>query len=163
ADVAHEIKNPLSSLRSAVETATRLDDAAKQRRLMAIILDDVERLDRLIPDISHASRPHAAPGRPELGPIFVAARLQRRVDVGQGDEGTGTGASPRPVLAISNDDRELIVPGIETRLSQVFRNVIDNAVSFSPLPSEIRLTARHDGRAVLVTVDDEGPGIPEEK
>ena len=160
ADVAHEIKNPLSSLRSAVETATRLDDAAKQRRLMAIILDDVERLDRLITDISDASRLDAELGRLELGPIDVAAMLQALVDV---DEATRTGASPRLVLAISNDDRELIVPGIETRLSQVFRNVIDNAVSFSPLPSEIRLTARHDGRAVLVTVDDEGPGIPEEK
>jgi len=55
------------------------------------------------------------------------------------------------------------VPGIETRLSQVFRNVIGNAVSFSPPSGEIRLTARHDGRAVLVTVEDEGPGIPEEK
>src|SRR5215831_16182690 len=160
ADVAHEIKNPLSSLRSAVETATRIEDPVKQRRLMAIILDDVERLDRLITDISDASRLDAELGRLELGPIDVAAMLQALVDV---DEATRTGASPRLVLAISNDDRELIVPGIETRLSQVFRNVIDNAVSFSPLPSEIRLTARHDGRAVLVTVDDEGPGIPEEK
>jgi two-component system, OmpR family, sensor histidine kinase ChvG len=59
--------------------------------------------------------------------------------------------------------RELIVPGIETRLSQVFLNVIANAVSFSPPLGEITLTARHDGRAVLVTVEDEGPGIPEDK
>jgi two-component system sensor histidine kinase ChvG len=55
------------------------------------------------------------------------------------------------------------VPGIETRLSQVFRNVIANALSFSPPDGEIRLSARHDGRAVLVTVEDQGPGIPEEK
>jgi two-component system, OmpR family, sensor histidine kinase ChvG len=67
------------------------------------------------------------------------------------------------VLAISKNDRSLIVPGIETRLSQVFRNVIGNAVSFSPPIGEIRLTARHDGRAVLVVVDDEGPGIPDDK
>src|ERR1700751_1087800 len=81
ADVAHEIKNPLSSLRSAVETATRIEDPANQRRLMAIILDDVERLDRLITDISDASRLDAELGRLELAPIDVAAMLQALVDI----------------------------------------------------------------------------------
>jgi len=160
ADVAHEIKNPLSSLRSAVETATRIEDLANQRRLMAIILDDVERLDRLITDISDASRLDAELGRLELAPIDVAAMLQALVDV---DEATRTTDSPRLVLAINNTDRGLVVPGIETRLSQVFRNVIGNAVSFSPPLGTIRLMARHDGRAVLVTVEDEGPGIPDDK
>ena len=160
ADVAHEIKNPLSSLRSAVETATRIEDPANQRRLMAIILNDVQRLDRLITDISDASRLDAELGRVEPEPIDIAAMLGALVDV---HEATRTGSSPRLVLAISRSDRPLIVPGIETRLSQVFRNVIGNAVSFSPPLGEIRLTARHDGRAVLVTVEDEGPGIPEEK
>jgi two-component system, OmpR family, sensor histidine kinase ChvG len=160
ADVAHEIKNPLSSLRSAVETATRIEDLANQRRLMAIILDDVERLDRLITDISDASRLDAELGRLELAPIDVAAMLQALVDV---DEATRTTDSPRLVLAISNTDRGLVVPGIETRLSQVFRNVIGNAVSFSPPLGTIRLMARHDGRAVVVTVEDDGPGIPADK
>jgi two-component system sensor histidine kinase ChvG len=86
--------------------------------------------------------------------------LRALVDV---HEATRTDGSPRLVLAISKGDPELIVPGIETRLSQVFRNVIGNAVSFSPELGEIRLTARHDGRAVLVTVEDRGPGIPEDK
>jgi len=160
ADVAHEIKNPLSSLRSAVETATRLEDLTKKQRLMAIILDDVERLDRLITDISDASRLDAELGRLELTQVDIAAMLQALVDV---DDATRTANSPRLVLAISKNDRSLIVPGIETRLSQVFRNVIGNAVSFSPPIGEIRLTARHDGRAVLVVVDDEGPGIPDDK
>jgi two-component system, OmpR family, sensor histidine kinase ChvG len=160
ADVAHEIKNPLSSLRSAVETATRIEDLANQRRLMAIILDDVERLDRLITDISDASRLDAELGRLELAPIDVAAMLQALLDV---DEATRTTDSPRLVLAISNTDRGLVVPGIETRLSQVFRNVIGNAVSFSPPLGTIRLMARHDGRAVVVTVEDDGPGIPADK
>jgi two-component system, OmpR family, sensor histidine kinase ChvG len=160
ADVAHEIKNPLSSLRSAVETASRIEDPANQRRLMAIILNDVQRLDRLITDISDASRLDAELGRVDLEPVDVAAMLAALVDV---HEATRTDGSPRLVLSISKSDRELIVPGIETRLSQVFRNVIGNAVSFSPPSGEIRLTARHDGRAVLVTVEDEGPGIPEEK
>jgi two-component system sensor histidine kinase ChvG len=160
ADVAHEIKNPLSSLRSAVETATRIEDLANQRRLMAIILDDVERLDRLITDISDASRLDAELGRLELAPIDVAAMLQALVDV---DEATRTTDSPRLMLAISTIDRGLVVPGIETRLSQVFRNVIGNAVSFSPPLGTIRLMARHDGRAVVVTVEDDGPGIPADK
>jgi two-component system sensor histidine kinase ChvG len=160
ADVAHEIKNPLSSLRSAVETAVRIEDPANQRRLMEIILNDVERLDRLITDISDASRLDAELGRVDLEPVDIAAMLAALADV---HEATRMEGSPRLVLAISKTDRELIVPGIETRLSQVFRNVIGNAVSFSPPSGEIRLTARHDGRAVLVTVEDEGPGIPEEK
>jgi two-component system, OmpR family, sensor histidine kinase ChvG len=160
ADVAHEIKNPLSSLRSAVETAVRIEDPANQRRLMAIILNDVERLDRLITDISDASRLDAELGRVEAEPVDIAAMLRALVDV---HEATRTDRSPRLVLAISKGDPELIAPGIETRLSQVFRNVIGNAVSFSPPLGEIRLTARHDGRAVLVTVEDRGPGIPEDK
>ena len=160
ADVAHEIKNPLSSLRSAVETAVRIDDAANQRRLMAIILNDVQRLDRLITDISDASRLDAELGRLELEPVDVAAMLGTLVEV---YGATRTDDAPRLVLAIGNGDRELVVPGIETRLSQVFRNIIGNAVSFSPPLGEIRLAARHYGRAVLVTVEDQGPGIPEEK
>jgi two-component system sensor histidine kinase ChvG len=160
ADVAHEIKNPLSSLRSAVETAIRIEDPANQRRLMAIILNDVERLDRLISDISDASRLDAELGRLELAPIDIAAMLAALVDV---HEATRTDRLPRLVLEMTERGRGLIVPGIETRLSQVFRNVIGNAASFSPPLGEIRLTARHDGRAVLVAVEDEGPGIPEDK
>jgi two-component system, OmpR family, sensor histidine kinase ChvG len=160
ADVAHEIKNPLSSLRSAVETATRIEDPANQRRLMAIILNDVQRLDRLITDISDASRLDAELGRLDLEPVDIAAMLTALVDI---HEATRTSSSPRVLLALTDEDRELIVPGIETRLSQVFLNIIGNAVSFSPPGGQIRLTARHDGRAVLVTVEDEGPGIPDEK
>jgi two-component system, OmpR family, sensor histidine kinase ChvG len=160
ADVAHEIKNPLSSLRSAVETATRIEDTAKQRRLMAIILNDVQRLDRLITDISDASRLDAELGRLDLESIDVAAMLAALVDV---HEATRTASEPRLALAIAKADRPLIVPGIETRLSQVFRNVIGNAISFSPPGGEIRLTARHDGRSVVIAVEDEGPGIPDDK
>jgi two-component system sensor histidine kinase ChvG len=160
ADVAHEIKNPLSSLRSAVETATRIEDPQKQRRLMAIILDDVQRLDRLITDISDASRLDAELSRIELEPVDIAAMLRALVDV---HEAAGGDGAPRLTLELPERGRRLTVPGIETRLSQVFRNVIANAVSFSPPDGEIRLVARHDGRGVLVTVEDQGPGIPEEK
>jgi len=160
ADVAHEIKNPLSSLRSAVETAVRIEDPANQRRLMTIILDDVERLDRLITDISDASRLDAELGRLEVAPIDIAAMLEALADL---HESTRTEGAPHLVLELTDRNRPLIVTGIETRLSQVFRNLIANAVSFSPPLGEIRLTARHDGRAVLTTVEDQGPGIPDDK
>jgi two-component system, OmpR family, sensor histidine kinase ChvG len=160
ADVAHEIKNPLSSLRSAVETAVRIEDPANQRRLMAIILDDVERLDRLITDISDSSRLDAELGRFEPAPVDIGAMLEALADIHQSTRGEG---SPHLVLDLADRGRGLVVPGIETRLSQVFRNVIANAVSFSRPLGEIRLTARHDGRAALVIVEDEGPGIPDDK
>ena len=160
ADIAHEIKNPLSSLRSAVETVGRIEDPVKRRRLMAIIQDDVERLDRLISDISDASRLDAELSRQEVSPTHIAAMLQALVEM---HETTRAEGEPRLVLDIAERGRELIVPGIESRLSQVFVNVIANAVSFSPPHGEIRISARLDGRAVLVSVEDEGPGIPEDK
>jgi len=162
ADVAHEIKNPLSSLRSAVETATRIADPEKQRRLMAIILDDVERLDRLITDISDASRLDAELSRLELAPTEIGAMLGALADVHQATQADG---EPRLALELPPDAgvHPLVVPGIEGRLSQVFRNLIANAKSFSPAGGEIRIRAEHDGRAVLVTVEDGGPGIPDDK
>ncbi len=160
ADVAHEIKNPLSSLRSAVETATRIEDPGNQKRLMAIILDDVERLDRLITDISDASRLDAELSRIELAPVDIAAMLGALVEIHQA---TRAAQEPHLILELPERGRELIVSAIESRLSQVFRNVIANAASFSPPDGHIHLRARHDGRAVLVTVEDQGSGIPDDK
>jgi len=160
ADVAHEIKNPLSSLRSAVETATRIEDPTKQRRLMAIILDDVERLDRLITDISDASRLDAELSRLELTPTDIGAMLRALADV---HEATATEDTPKLTLDSPHPGRKLIVLGTESRLSQIFLNVLANAVSFSPRGGAIRIHALHDGHAVVVTIEDEGPGIPEEK
>jgi len=160
ADVAHEIKNPLSSLRSAVETATRIEDPAKQRRLIAVILDDVERLDRLINDISDASRLDAELSRLELAPVDIGGMLQALADI---HETTRAETAPKLAIELPQRGRPLIVKGVETRLSQVFLNVIANAVSFSPPGRDIRVRAAHDGHAVLVTVEDDGPGIPEEK
>ncbi|HEY1259455.1 MAG TPA: stimulus-sensing domain-containing protein, partial [Stellaceae bacterium] len=95
ADVAHEIKNPLSSLRSAVETAARIEDPLKRQRLMAIVLDDVERLDRLITDISDASRLDAELSRVELEPIDIAAMLEALVEIHQASQAEG---SPQLVI-----------------------------------------------------------------
>ena len=159
ADVAHEIKNPLSSLRSAVETAARIDDPAKQRRLMAIVQDDVERLDRLITDISDASRLDAELSRLEVSPTDIRAMLGALAEM---HDATRSSGAPHLVLDLP-PTRPLIVPGIESRLSQVFLNLIANAVSFSPPDGEIRIRAVLDGRAVLIAIEDGGPGIPEEK
>jgi two-component system sensor histidine kinase ChvG len=126
ADVAHEIKNPLGSLRSAVETVVRIEDPAKQRRLMAIILDDVERLDRLITDISDASRLDAELGRLELAPIDIAAMLEALVDLHESTRESGT---PRLVIELADGGRELVVPGIETSLRRRF------FATSSPTPS----------------------------
>jgi two-component system sensor histidine kinase ChvG len=159
-DVAHEIKNPLSSLRSAVETAVRIDDPVKQQRLLAIILDDIERLSRLITDISDASRIDAELSRDVMEPIDLAAMLRTLVDI---HETTRPQGAAHVALTLPDRRRGLIVQGIESRLSQVFLNLISNAVSFSPPGAGIRVGVREDGRAVLVTVEDDGPGIPQEK
>jgi two-component system sensor histidine kinase ChvG len=159
-DVAHEIKNPLSSLRSAVETAVRIADPVKQQRLLAIILDDIERLSRLITDISDASRLDAELSRDVLEPIDLEAMLRTLVDIHETTRPEGTA---HVVLTLPERRRGLVVSGIESRLSQVFLNLIGNAVSFSPPGADIRVRAREDGRAVLVTVEDDGPGIPPEK
>lgn len=161
ADVAHEIKNPLTSLRSAVETVARVTDPKQRDKLMAIIQDDVQRLDRLISDISDASRLDAELSRAETEPVSVAHMLAALTEVYRSTAGGGD----QPVdftLALPDDD-DLLTPGIEGRLVQVFRNLIANAVSFSPPGGTIRLAAARDGRDIVVTVDDDGPGIPDNK
>jgi len=159
ADVAHEIKNPLTSLRSAVETVARIEDPEQQKRLMSIILDDVQRLDRLISDISDASRLDAELSRAEMENVEVGALLDALVSVQEVVEKEG---APRFVLDVL-DHQDLSVPGIEGRLSQVFRNLISNAVTFSPPRGVIRLSCQRQGNEVVVAVTDEGPGIPEGK
>lgn len=163
ADVAHEIKNPLSSLRSAVETAVRIEDPAKQRRLLGIILEDVERLDRLISDISDASRLDAELSRLEHAPVALDRMLETLVEL---HEATAAEGAPHLHLTLPERGirgRSLVVPGIEGRLVQVFRNLIANAVSFSPPDGVIAIAAQHDDSSVAVTIDDSGPGIPESK
>jgi two-component system sensor histidine kinase ChvG len=156
ADVAHEIKNPLSSLRSAVETVARIEDPAQQRRLMGIILDDVQRLDRLISDISDASRLDAEMSRAEMGPVDVGKLLATLASV---HETTAGPEAPRMQLDIAGH-QNLVVFGMESRLVQVVRNLISNAVSFSPPGGVIRLSAAREGRVVRMAVLDDGPGIP---
>jgi two-component system sensor histidine kinase ChvG len=160
ADVAHEIKNPLTSLRSAVETVQRVDDPAQQKKLLAIVVDDVRRLDRLITDISDASRLDAELSRAETEPVDLARMLEALVEM---HTATRTGETAvRLVLDIAPGAKGRI-PGLEGRLAQVLRNLIANAMSFSPPGGTIRLALAERDDAVIVTVEDEGPGLPEGK
>jgi two-component system, OmpR family, sensor histidine kinase ChvG len=160
ADVAHEIKNPLSSLRSAVETVARIEDPERQRRLMAIILDDVHRLDRLISDISDASRVDAEMSRAQKEPVDIGRMLATLVEL---NEATAKPGEPRLVLDLPQG-QSLVVPALEGRLVQVLRNLIANAASFSSPEGDITLAARRDGsRGIKISVADQGPGIPPAK
>ncbi|HTO81845.1 MAG TPA: stimulus-sensing domain-containing protein [Methylomirabilota bacterium] len=159
ADVAHEIKNPLTSLRSAVETVARLEDPAQQKRLMTIILDDVERLNRLITDISDASRLDAELSRAEMAPVDIASMLQALAELHEATMGPD---DPPLRLEIASY-QHLVVTGIEGRLVQVWRNLISNAISFSPAGGSIRIAAARAGDKVRIAVSDDGPGIPPEK
>lgn len=156
ADVAHEIKNPLSSIRSAIETLRRIDDRGQQQRLLGIIAADVVRLDRLISDISDASRVDAELSRTATAPIDVVGVLRILVDIHESTRG------PRdPVLVLDVPEVPLIVAAVEGRLVQVLRNLIGNAVGFSPPEGRVVLRARETGGQAEIAVEDEGPGIPQ--
>ncbi len=158
ADVAHEIKNPLSSIRSAIETLRRIDDAVKQRRLLSIIAEDVGRLDRLISDISDASRIDAELSRTAPEPVDAAPILSALAEI---HEATRDEGSPRVELAMPSGP--LVVLAVEGRLVQVLRNLIANAESFSPPGGRIVLHAADAGGGVEISIEDEGPGIPDGK
>ncbi len=157
ADVSHELKNPLTSLRSAVETAAKVKSAKQQRQLLAIVEDDVRRLDRLITDIADASRLDAELNRAEAQTVDLAAVLLTLADI---NNATGDDAKTAEVKLGFPPGIELPVSGMEDRLFQVFHNLIANAVSFSPPHGTIRVTAHRDGRMMELRVEDDGPGIP---
>ena len=164
ADVAHEIKNPLTSLRSAVETVARVTDPEQQKQLMSIILDDVGRLNRLITDISDASRLDAELSRAKMNVVSLERLVRTIADIQNANDDNRADKvqikAEDPASQARRRDPTLKVPGLEGRLGQVFRNLVDNAVSFSPPGSAIVIRTAHTGRQVRVTIEDQGPGIP---
>ncbi|MBL6927731.1 MAG: stimulus-sensing domain-containing protein [Rhodospirillales bacterium] len=156
ADVAHEIKNPLTSLHSAVETIARVKDPDQQRKLMGIIQEDVRRLDRLISDISDASRLDAELSRAETDEVDLAGMLGVVVDI---QNSTRMDGGPQINLRLP-EHRKLTVQGMEGRLVQVFRNIITNAASFSPPDGEIEVRAIRGVDTIEIEIIDDGPGIP---
>ncbi len=156
ADVAHEIKNPLSSIRSAIDTLHRVSEPRQQQRLLAIIQDDVVRLDRLITDISDASRVDAELSRTPTEPVDVVPIIATLAEIADATRQEGDAH-----IDVELPDQPLVVQAVEGRLVQVLRNLIGNAQSFSPSESHILLRARETGGTVELAIEDEGPGIPE--
>jgi two-component system sensor histidine kinase ChvG len=157
ADVAHEIKNPLASLRSALDGAERIDDPALRKQLMDVAKADVQRMDRLISDISDASRVDSQLAKAKFEPIdlgdMIEQLLQARED--RGGDGDVTIAFARPRRTVAT------VMGEDVRLERMLTNLIDNGVSFSPPGAVVEISATLADDEVIIRVSDEGPGVPE--
>lgn len=157
ADVAHEIKNPLASLRSAVESLAKVEDAELRRQLLDIATHDVRRIDRLVTEISDASRVDAEISRAtferidlaELVANILATRASRGLDAGR-------------TVAFEKPAARGLVTGVPVRIERVVENLLDNAVSFSPPEGTIRIVISHGEDSITLSVSDEGPGIPPE-
>jgi len=157
ADVAHEIKNPLSSMRSALETLQMTDKPEVQEKLITILTEDVKRVDRLISDISDASRLDAELTRGRMEPVDLGIMLSTLIDA------YSTMNKPRgvEVQMESIEGGVFLVNGIEGRLGQVWRNLVDNAISFSPENGVVRVALTLRDKFVTLVIEDNGPGLPE--
>ncbi len=171
ADVAHEIKNPLTSLKSAVETVARVDDEERRNRLLAVIQNDVQRLDRLISDISDASRLDSELAREQAEPVDLALMIRTFIDIETAALDDDDATAPRLRLeltpGVAANGGSAVTEGVEVRLGQVFRNLLANARSFSPPGGRIDVSISRraagtpdDDDVLTVTVSDEGPGLP---
>ncbi len=157
ADVAHEIKNPLASLRSAVDTMRIAKNDVQRDKLLAVIEHDVIRLDRLVSDISNASRLDSELVKEEMLPFNLVGMLKNT------SEYHAQLAAEAGAEFISDlPEGPIIIQGLEARLAQVFVNLLTNAISFCQEGDAVRIWARKRDNRVLIVVEDTGPGIPEE-
>ena len=159
ADVTHELKNPLASLRSAVDSLDRTADPALQRRLLDVVRDDVARLDRLIVEIAETSRLDAELSRARFESVDLGRLVESMLAAWE------PRAAERNVSLVFARPRAgtAMVQGAEARLARLLDNLVDNAISFSPEGGLVEIAAVHAGTSVLVTVEDEGPGVPPEE
>lgn len=172
ADVAHELKNPLTSLRSAVETASNVKKQKDREKLLGIIRHDVDRLDRLISDISAASRLDAELTRETLSKVNMGDLLSQLIDFYKNplereeqENKTSAETENSKIELEVIDEEEIYVWGVSDRLGQVFSNLISNALSFAPKGSLISIFVVPDkaSESVKIIIEDEGPGVPEGK
>jgi two-component system sensor histidine kinase ChvG len=169
ADVAHELKNPLTSLRSAVETLPLVRDDGQRARLLGVIQHDVRRLDRLISDISDASRLDAELARADAEPVdmlkLVTAVVEVANELRKPEHPTVTLTVRNPPAPKGSGKGQTLdaftILGHDSRLGQVINNLLDNAKSFSPPGSTVSVTLKREDSHVIVEVADEGCGIPE--
>jgi two-component system sensor histidine kinase ChvG len=158
ADVTHELKNPLASLRSAVDGLDRVEDPALREKLKAIVREDVARLDRLISDISEAARTDAELARATFERVDLGALMEQLVQSWETRRETGDAR-----LAFARPRKEsAVVMGKPDRLARAINAIIDNAVSFSPAGGLVEIAVARVGDEVRVRIDDEGPGVPHE-
>jgi two-component system sensor histidine kinase ChvG len=156
ADVSHELKNPIASLRSALEGLSHITDEALRRKLLDIAQDDVRRLDRLVSDIAEASRIDAQLSRTPFELVDVAQLVGRVVKTQSMRE-----ALPQIRISYARVPRgEALAMGDAQKLSRVIENLIDNARSFSPAGGRVRVAVEFDDTEVRIFVDDDGPGVP---
>lgn len=159
ADIAHELKNPLASLRSALEGLERIEDPALRAQLFAIAQDDVLRLDRLISDIAEASRVDAELSRARFRAIDIGQMIEPVLEArrARAKPGEAAIAFARPRAGAAR------IMGEPSRLVRVIENLLDNALSFSPPGGVVRIGATRAGGEVILRVEDEGPGVPEDQ
>jgi two-component system sensor histidine kinase ChvG len=157
ADVAHEIRNPLTSIRSATETLELVKDDVPRERLMRILKQDVSRLDRLITDISNASRLDAELSR-ESPRLLDLEKIM--ADIAAFYDATTREGDIHVRFVPAGAHESLRIQGREGPLGQVFRNLIDNARSFSPPGGEVRVSLSRSKNEIIAVVDDDGPGMP---
>jgi two-component system sensor histidine kinase ChvG len=158
ADVTHELKNPLASLRSAVDSLDKIEDPALRRQLLEIVRSDVVRLDRLIVDIAEISRLDAELSRARFEPVDLGHLVESLLGLWRpraAERGVRV-AFARPRVGSA------VVLGDEARLARAIDNVVDNAISFSPPGGLVEIGAARFGGEVVIAVEDQGPGVPEE-
>ena len=158
ADVSHELKNPLASLRSAVDGLERIEDPELRAKLTTVIRDDIARMDRLISDISEAARTDAELARAHFRPVDLGPLIEQLVQSWDTRRETG---SARIAFARPRKD-SAVVMGKPDRLARALNAILDNAVSFSPANGLIEIAVSRVGDDVLIRIDDEGPGVPAE-
>lgn len=152
ADVSHEIKNPLTSLGSAIDAFDKISDKTKQEKLISIMKLDIKRIDRLITDISNASRLDAELSRSKMRKINIIKLLETILIVYKTKGWTNK-------IILDSDYKQLWITGIEDSIGQIIKNLVDNAISFSPKLTQIKLKAWKTKNSVLVSCEDNGPGF----
>jgi two-component system sensor histidine kinase ChvG len=159
ADVTHELKNPLASLRSAIDGLERIEDPKLRKQLIDVVRQDVVRLDRLISDVGEAARTDAELARARFEPVDLGDLIGHLVTSWESRRETGNVriafARPRRASAI--------VMGEPGRLARAIDNIIDNAISFSPPGGLVEVAATHVDDEIRIRIEDEGPGVPQEQ
>jgi two-component system sensor histidine kinase ChvG len=158
ADVTHELKNPLASLRSAMDGLDRVEDVELRARLIAVAREDVVRLDRLINDISEAARTDAELARARFERVDLGPLIEQLIESWETRPETG---SARIAFARPRKDTAAVM-GKPDRLARAINALLDNAVSFSPADGLVEIAAAHVGDEIRIRIDDEGPGVPPE-